>query len=373
MQSVEHESGPIQTISFPAWARTTIFKLQNAVGIGGVFASAIAISYLDPITWPNKWWNNGLETLIAEKRPQRATLAFVQAAVCLLLAFLTPPAKLPSKFPSEDPKRADIARRACRRINHLLKVVFCLWAAYYLITGLGLLATSGLVDRPILITLSGLTSLFIFWLYLEMGEITIDEGAPEEVITRGGAPEEAAREKAMAYRITAIGVFIIIVAVAWFGYAKSFEHAKTLDVIKTFGLEIPPENMKALEQEARYTKALDLVDLAVAALSGVGLCFVVGRFADKLLNPGAVTLFLLYFYSVIQLGAAVISKDPVVHLTVTTLALPLKFLLWLVCVWAFTTGILAQYLYEVRILIERVDAQRQKKGKQSRRASRSTR
>jgi hypothetical protein len=125
-------------------------------------------------------------------------------------------------------------------------------------------------------------------------------------------------------------VYIILVAVAWYGYARRFE------------------------------KVIDAVDLVVASLSGIGLCFVVGRFADKLLNPGALTLVFLYLYAVIQLGAAVIAKEPIVHLVITTIALPLKILLWLVCVWAFTTGILGEYVYEMRIIIERVDAARAK-------------
>ncbi|HKU73029.1 MAG TPA: hypothetical protein VJR02_03880 [Pyrinomonadaceae bacterium] len=307
---------PAQNLTFPAWAFSAVSKMRKAIGIGGLVASAIAISYLEPTTWPVKWWNDGLAALLDEKKLQRANLAFVQAGVSLLLALMIPGANLPARFPGND-EHAAIARKACRRITHLLNIVFCLWAAYYAITGLALLSTSSLVDRPFLITLSGLTSLFIFWLYLEIGEITIE--------SKG---HDVARFDASTYQTAAVGVFLFLVAVAWYAYAKTF------------------------------LKVLDAVDLVVATLSGIGLCFVVGRFADKLLNPGAVTLFFLYLYAVIQLGAAVMSKDPVVHLGVTTLALPLKILLWLVCVWAFTTGILSEYVYELRLLIERVDAER---------------
>ena len=313
-----HEPDLVKPISFPAWAFSTLSKLSKAAGIGGLIFSAIAISYLEPTSWPEKWWNDGLNNLLEDKHMQRANLAFVQAVVSLLLAVMTPNATLPARFPNTN-DRAVIARRACRRIKHLVIIVFCLWAAYYAITGISLLGTADLIDRPFLITLSGLTSLCLFWLYLEMGEITIET-----------APGESTYLDASTYRTMAVGVYIILVAVAWFGYARRFE------------------------------KVIDAVDLAVAALSGIGLCFVVGRFADKLLNPGALTLLFLYLYAVIQLGAAVMTKDPIVHLIVTTIALPLKILLWLVCVWAFTTGILGEYVYEVRLLIERVDAARSK-------------
>ena len=238
------------------------------------------------------------------KKFERANLAFVQAGVSLLLALITPRADLPARLPTSG-ERVAIARKACHRITHLLKIVFCLWAAYYAITGLALLSASSLVDRPFLITLSGLTSLFIFWLYLEIGEITIE--------SKG---QNVTRFDASAYQIAAVGLFLFLVALAWYAYAKT-AYDKT------------------------FLKVLDTVDLAVAILSGVGLCFVVGRFADKYLNPGAVTLFFLYLYAVIQLGAAVMSENSVVHLGVTTIALPLKILLWLVCVWALQLESLA--------------------------------
>lgn len=313
-----YKGDSLQPISFPAWAFSTLSKLSKAVGIGGLIFSAIAIGYLEPTSWPEKWWNGGLDLLLEEKRTQRANLAFAQALVSLLLAVMTPNATLPGRFPDTD-DRAAIARRACSRIKHLVIIVFSLWAAYYIITGISLLGSKHLIDRPFLITLSGLTALCLFWLYLEIGEITIES-----------APNESRYLDASTYRTMAIGVYIILVTVAWYGYARRFE------------------------------KVIDAVDLVVAALSGIGLCFVVGRFADKLLNPGALTLVFLYLYAVIQLGAAVIAKEPIVHLVITTIALPLKILLWLVCVWAFTTGILGEYVYEMRIIIERVDAARAK-------------
>jgi hypothetical protein len=311
-------------ISFADWAWSTLNRMRKVVGLGGLLVTAVAISYLEPSRWFSLWLTSGeFERLLDGKLLERANLAFVQAVVCLLLAILTPPASIPAAFRKiKERLRVRIAKRACIRIRRLVVFLFCLWSAYYIITGIKLLSAyaghpTDLVDRAFLISLSGLTSLCLFWLYLEMGEITIETSA-----------SDSPRLDADVYKTMAIGFYVILVIVLWYGYVTSEE------------------------------RVIDAIDIVVACLSGIGLCFVVGRFADKLLNPGPVTLFLLYFYSVIQLGAAIMQNEPLVHLAVTTMALPLKILLWLVCVWAFTTGILGEYLYELRVLIERVEAQR---------------
>jgi hypothetical protein len=189
-----HKDDSLQPISFPAWAFSTLNKLSKAVGIGGLIFSAIAIGYLEPTSWPEKWWNGGLDILLEAKSEQRANLAFAQALASLLLAIMTPNATLPARFPNID-DRAAIARRACSRIKHLVIIVFCLWAAYYVITGISLLGSKHFIDRPFLITLSGLTALCLFWLYLEMGEITIES-----------APHNSTYLDASTYRTMAIGV-----------------------------------------------------------------------------------------------------------------------------------------------------------------------
>jgi hypothetical protein len=317
------EIGEGISISFPDWGISTLHKLLKAVGVGGLVATAIAIHYLEPGRWPALWFTpGGLEKFLTEKLLERANLAFVQALVCLLLAALTPKTILPVALLKKNKARVDIARRACFRIRRLVVFLFSLWSAYYVITGLKFLSAyhghpTDLVDRAFLITLSGLTSICLFWLYLEIGEITIEKSSDDQP-----------HLDASVYKTMAVGFFITVMSVLWYGFAT--------------GNEV----------------VIGAIDLIVACLSGIGLCFVVGRFADKLINPGALALFFLYLYAVIQLGAAIMQKEPVVHLVITTMALPLKLLLWLVCVWAFTTGILGEYLYEMRILIERVDALR---------------
>jgi hypothetical protein len=88
-------------------------------------------------------------------------------------------------------------------------------------------------------------------------------------------------------------------------------------------------------------------------LNGVALALVIGRLGSKFIDPGSVTLGLLYFYAVIQPTAATFPSMAMGHLLATTLALPLKILLWLVVVWAFTTGILSEYVLSVRVLLIR--------------------
>jgi hypothetical protein len=74
---------------------------------------------------------------------------------------------------------------------------------------------------------------------------------------------------------------------------------------------------------------------------------------SKIIDPGSLTLGLLYFYAVIQPTAATFHASPTAHLFATTVALPLKVLLWLVFVWAFTTGVLSEYVHEIRVLLIR--------------------
>lgn len=310
-------------MSFPDWAVSALQKLLKAVGLGGLIATAIAIHYLEPAKWPALWLTpHGFENLLGEKLLERADLAFVQALVCLVLAALVPKTSLPLALLKKNKDRVDIARRACFRIRRLVVILFYLWSSYYIVTGIKFLTElqghpTGMVGRSFLITLSGLTSLCLFWLYLEIGEITIEKSSLDRP-----SPD------ASMYKTMAVGFYILLVVVVWYGFAIQNE------------------------------TVIAAIDLLVACLSGIGLCFIVGRFSDKLINPGPVTLFFLYLYAVIQLGAAIMDEKPVVHLVVTTMAMPLKLWLWLVCVWAFTTGILGEYLYEMRVLIERVDAQR---------------
>jgi hypothetical protein len=304
---------------------------RKGVGLGSLFATALAISFLDPSSWGDHWSKGTLGELLTAKSGARANLAFVQALVCVVLALLTPQAKF-WKRSQESDLRFQIATRACDRIRLYLVVLFFFWALYYLATGAVLLLhkQTGLPARAFLITLSTTTSLILYWLYLEMSELTQEEAIQETGVSTSStptssdfAPHPPTRELT-SYKAISVGIFVLASGFCWLGAAIS------------------------------EPKVVDAVDLGVALFSGVGLCLVVGRLGSKLLDPGPVTLSLLYLYAVIQLGAAYFSTDDVASVMVTTLALPLKLLFWLVCVWAFTSGVLGEYVYELRLLIEHV-------------------
>jgi hypothetical protein len=78
-------------------------------------------------------------------------------------------------------------------------------------------------------------------------------------------------------------------------------------------------------------------------ISGVTLALVVGRLGSMHIQPGVLILSGLYLYAVIQPFGAMLDR-PIVHFLATSVALPLKVLLWMVFVWAATTGRLYEYL-----------------------------
>lgn len=309
-------------LPFAAWATSTVERLRKAAGIGVILASAFAISSLNPKEWISKWIDGSLDhCYFDDLAPQRGYLALVQAIACLILACATPAPKVPKHIQKQESHRRTIAHRSCRRIQACIVLVFFLWTLYYAVTAVRLLfeVPPESAAQPFLTSLSVLTSLVLFWIYVEMGQVTIEP----ETISPESRPANVAPVQLMG-----IGLAIVVIGLAWFGFATN----------------VP--------------KLSGAVDTVVASLSGVGLCLVVGRLGSKHLDPGPLTLSLLYFYAVIQLGAGAFETSPAVHLVVTTVALPLKVLLWLVCVWAFTTGIMAEYVYELRVLIERIEKKR---------------
>jgi len=312
--------------SFLAWAFSTVDKLKKAIGLGAILATAWSIQHLEPY----KWIGADLKELkiLAELHIRdRASLAFVQAAACLVLALVTP---RPSIAPIARRSRwqdADLATAttSCRRIQLFLVATYFQWALYYVITGLSLLHQYDLqyllFDRVISLTVNTLQGLLLFWLYLELAELTIDEPPKLAEVSRLTANPKHDSGEASFHRVLSIGVFSLIVGPAWYAYGT-----KSADLIT-------------------------IVDIASSCLNGVSLALVVGRLGSKNIDPGPVPLGLLYFYAVIQPMAAAFPENPAVHLLATTVALPLKVLLWLVCVWAFTTGILAEYVRGIRALL----------------------
>ncbi len=321
----ETSRGPSQS-TFLAWVFS--LRAQARYKVVGVIALALAggaVGLLEPAQWLSLGLDE-IEARLETLRPARATLMFLQATVCLVLALFTPKAnpaglRLSVRIP---PERRRVTEKACRRIQLNLVAVFLFWSVHYLVMGLSLQNQPNEFDSAFITTLSSVTALLVFWLYLELAEITIAEQPADRPRQKGllGAAHEP-----LFSRFVSTGIVLLFVVPAWFGYGKTLP------------------------------SLIRVAETGIGMLSGVALALVVGGLGSKHLNPGPGTIGVLYVYAIMQ-PAAGSFDDPVIQLFATTLALPLKIVLWLVCVWAFTTGVLAEYAYEERTLIEKMDSRR---------------
>jgi hypothetical protein len=308
---------------FASWALSTVQRLRRTVGFGFIILTAVSITV--------HLWINNEPGAVGPK--QRAALAFIQAAACFLLALLTPKASISALARRKGINESDLAtaRIACKRIQIFVVAAYLAWAIYYLITGLSLYylpdkALLTLFDRTFLVTFNTLPSLLLFWLYIELAEFTVDEPYPrdaERKIKTGVVNVSARSNNAAFLRVFSIGVFALTIAPVWYAFGSGKE-----EIISAF-------------------------DGIASCLNGVTLALVVGRLGSKRVDPGSLTLGLLYFYAVIQPTAASFYNNSGVQLLATTIALPLKALLWLVFVWAFTTGTLSEYVHDIRVLLTR--------------------
>ncbi|MBC8028505.1 MAG: hypothetical protein H7Z16_00170 [Pyrinomonadaceae bacterium] len=324
---------------FASWAFSTARLLRKAVGVGFVLAAAISIRHLKLEEWSTLQPGNSMKAFFDQLAPQRANLAFIQAAACLLLALMLPRASTVTLAHRKGVSSLDreTAQKASQRIHSFVLATYLAWSLYYLITGLSLTLDQSHFDQAISVTLNTVPSLLLFWLYIELAELTIDDPTPSE------AGRKTEKDKAVMpatggnvyYRVVSVGVFALVVVPVW--YASSQNNPN--------------------DPNAAFIR--NIFDVFSSCLNGVALALVVGRLGSKIIDPGSITLGLLYFYAVIQPTAAAFHDNPVAHLLATTVALPLKVLLWLVFVWAFTTGILAEYVHEIRILLIREQTSRQ--------------
>lgn len=120
-----------------------------------------------------------------------------------------------------------------------------------------------------------------------------------------------------------------------------------------FALTTVPVWVASRREGANAEFIRNAFDMISSCLNGVAIALVVGRLGRRILDLGSITLGLLYFYAVIQPTAPTFHNNPIAHVLATAVALPLKVLLWLVFVWAYTTGILAQYVHELRDFLTR--------------------
>jgi hypothetical protein len=329
--------------SFVSWAFSTMLDLRKVVGIGVLIAAAFSIRELEPQKWfalrPDE-----LKTFLeVDKASARANLALIQAAACFLLALLTPGHRLPKSLSRKgtDQLKDGTAEKACIRIQLLVTATFLAWTLYYLITGLSLKLESSPFDHAISVTLNTVPSVLLFWLYLELAEITVDAtnlDRTERKIDEGEVAEPQRDENLTVgsdvaptthlafHRVISTGVFVIITVPVWIASNRKGPNAEFVR---------------------------DAFDMLSSCLNGVAIALVVGRLGSRILDLGSITLGLLYFYAVIQPTAPTFHNNPIAHVIATTVALPLKVLLWLVFVWAYTTGILAQYVRELRDFLTR--------------------
>jgi hypothetical protein len=311
--------------SFPSWAFSTVSRLRKLVGVGAILAAAVSIRNLEPHTWAGKSLAD-LQHLIETHASDRANLAFIQAAACFFLALLTPKPSLSilERRKNIDQDKLLTAGKACGRILILVMAIYYAWSVYYLITGLSLLQPQTRIDEATSVSLNTLPSLLLFWLYIELAELTVDVPVQRKVRRRKPVSTETISSgNAAFHRVFSVAVFALIITPVWYACGKGKD-----DTIFAF-------------------------NVISSCLNGVALALVVGRLGSKVIDPGSITLGMLYFYAVIQATAPTFPHNVVGHLLATTVALPLKVLLWLVFVWAFTTGIISEYVYDIRVLLTR--------------------
>jgi hypothetical protein len=258
-------------------------------------------------------------------------LAMLQAAICFLLTVMTPGPVSDNQNGNQQDRT--ITEEASKRIQVMVLLLYIFLGLYYTIT-----AFFYFQNKLIPLTLWGgifelITATTIFFLYIELSELTVKEkeGVPSQnkLIARVNLPGDAYRHRIVFLGLAAI---LIILSILSFIYSPQSP-------------DLPSSPLQTI------------IRIIVANLSGVTLALVVGRLGSIYINPGTLTLFFLYLYAVIQPFAGWF-HEPAVYFIVTSLALPLKVLLWLVFVWAFTSGKLWEYVRAVRDYLESQDEDR---------------
>jgi hypothetical protein len=252
---------------------------------------------------------------------------------------------------SQYPRNEDTVNKACRNIRVWIQLMFMCWGIYYGTTALAEYKTlvnernqqivtnvTAVTPQPAVSSgeavkvgqseserkvfkfvrdfLSTLTAVFIFFLFVEMSELTLDDNS-----TRG-RPRPEVRDALNQKVIFACSAFVVVFlnAVALF----SQQDGGTLE---------------------------SAVDTIISCGSGVVMALVVGRLGSKFLDPGTWVVATLYLYAVIQPLAIFFDKHATARFYATTLALFLKAFLWLVFYWAFTDGRLWSYVVALRKLL----------------------
>jgi hypothetical protein len=323
-------------------------------------------------------------------------LSGVQAAVCFLMTVMTP---RPIPENQHEPQTVNtITAEASRRIQVMVLILYVTLGLLYSVMCFFSLATPHCGDmQPCaeyhwLTIMETFTATALFFLYLELSKLTVGEplssGLENNKTLDTAAPKNAAKRtilflacgtlsillSALSFwfssprvgRVIAVtfgclsglALILIIMDKARLVSASKLTLASSSDTFRHkilfSGIAIVLITFNVLSFYFSRSTVGFVVAVIVACLSGVTLALVVGRLGSMYINPGTSTLFLLYLYVVIQPFAALFDR-PIVSFIVTSLALPLKILLWLVFVWAFTTGKLWEYVQGVRQFLQQQD------------------
>jgi hypothetical protein len=284
---------------------------------GWISTLSLCLYKILPSTWSVDAFNNALKN--NDARMFLGLLPSYHALICFILACAT--ARPVFKNPDEPEQDISIAVEAStriqRRVMYLYLSLTLLYTTYAFFTFIGLPASKqnwgGIFEI--------VTATWIFFLYVELSELTVvKKGLIVEVVRSGDAQR---------HRIIFSGLASVLILLSFLSFHYSSENTQFI------------------------------VRLAAACLSGVTLALVIGRLGSIYINPGALILSLLYLYAVIQPFAAFFD-NPIFEFIVTSVALPLKVLLWMVFVWAFTTGKLWEYVQEIRDFLVRQGSDKQR-------------
>jgi hypothetical protein len=237
--------------------------------------------------------------------------ALAQACICFLLAFLTPPAT------SVITRDTNFTMKAAARIRrHVIYLYLSLSVLYFAMSFFYYRGLPPGTDNCLTV-FEIVTASFIFFLYVELSQITVSNNEESSFLIKGFN-----RSKLFFSALALILIIISILSYAFPGKDQNIEHKDFL---------------------------IQTIKSVAAFLSGCTLAMVIGRLGNAYLYPGTFTIFLLYFYAILQ---ALTSGNESIRFLVILLALPLKIILWLVFVWTFTNGKMSHYVGETRNVLD---------------------
>lgn len=307
---------------FRRWLLSEVGKNSRLISGGTLLSWIAALSLFVYNNRPSSFRIEDINDALKNAPLFLGFLSMLQAVICFLLTLMIP--RPVANKVNESQQDETITEEASRRIQVMVLFLYVFLGLYYTIN-----AFFYFRNDPKPLELWGgvfeiLTATIIFFLYIELSELTVREreGSSSQIkqIVRDALPSDAYRHRIVFSGIAAI---LIILNILSYQYQPSSE-------VQT------------------------IVRILVASLSGVTLALVVGRLGSIYINPGTLALFFLYFYAVIQPFAGFF-HEPAVYFIVASLALPLKVLLWLVFVWAFTSGKLWEYVQAIREYLETQD------------------